>query len=138
MSRPNNRDNREGRRLNGPTTGITAVAPGRMAGVALCRAAGIPARAVYGFATSWQDTPRHAWAEVFLPRKGWVSFDPLAGDLRRAVFGRFAPRYVHLSAVRNDPRIDSFYYYSWRTRGGVATITDSFQVREVVPEALPR
>jgi len=49
--------------------------------VALCRAAGVPAREVFGLRlgkqteqdiTTWQ----HCWAEFFLPGHGWVPVDP--------------------------------------------------------------
>lgn len=54
--------------------------------IALCRAAGVPAREVLGIRmgkkttqdiTTWQ----HCWAEFFLPGTGWVSVDP--ADVRK-------------------------------------------------------
>ena len=56
--------------------------------VALCRAAGVPAREVFGLRlgktakqdiSSWQ----HCWAEVFIPGAGWISTDP--ADVRKAM-----------------------------------------------------
>lgn len=54
--------------------------------VALCRAAGVPAREIFGLrqgkepvvnVSSWQ----HCWAEFFLPGYGWVPVDP--ADVRK-------------------------------------------------------
>ncbi len=56
--------------------------------VTLARAAGLPARTVEGYAYA-EDTSRrpgseedvlHAWAQVFLPRRGWVNVDPTWGS----------------------------------------------------------
>ncbi|MBI2265257.1 MAG: transglutaminase domain-containing protein [Armatimonadetes bacterium] len=57
--------------------------------VVLCRASGIPARLVTGFAsgtfnplTSYYEVrgnDAHAWVEVFVPYHGWVTFDPSPG-----------------------------------------------------------
>lgn len=52
--------------------------------IALCRAAGIPARyagsvVIRGDDASFDDV-FHRWAEVYLPNYGWVPFDPSRGD----------------------------------------------------------
>lgn len=56
--------------------------------IALCRAAGVPAREVFGLRlgkkpeeniTTWQ----HCWAEFFQPGYGWVPVDP--ADVRKAM-----------------------------------------------------
>lgn len=56
--------------------------------VALARAAGVPAREVFGVRlgkkaeediTTWQ----HCWAEVFIPGTGWIPVDP--ADVRKAM-----------------------------------------------------
>ncbi len=52
--------------------------------IALCRAAGLPARYEAGTALRGDDASvddvHHRWAEVYLPGYGWVPFDPSAGD----------------------------------------------------------
>ena len=62
--------------------------------VALCRAAGVPAREIVGIRlgkeavtdiTSWQ----HCWAEFFLPGYGWVPVDP--ADVRKAMLVKNLP-----------------------------------------------
>jgi transglutaminase-like putative cysteine protease len=52
--------------------------------IALCRAAGIPARyagslVIRGDDASFDDV-FHRWSEVYLPGYGWVPFDPSRGD----------------------------------------------------------
>ncbi len=47
--------------------------------VAICRAAGIPARECSGFVVKGGGT-WHSWAEFYLPNLGWIPCDPQAGD----------------------------------------------------------
>ena len=54
--------------------------------VSLCRAAGVPAREVFGIRQGKQDvvnisTWQHCWAEFYLPGYGWVPVDP--ADVRK-------------------------------------------------------
>lgn len=73
-------------------TGIVTVARERRGGlegrvellVALCRLAGIPARAVSGVDLSHPDLPSHAWAEVW--RNGWLAVDPTFGDVPASAY----------------------------------------------------
>ena len=56
--------------------------------IALCRAAGIPAREIFSVRLSKNDqedvtTWQHCWAEFFLPGYGWVTVDP--ADVRKAM-----------------------------------------------------
>lgn len=54
--------------------------------IAMCRAAGLPARYVGSVAIRGDDASLdlvfHRWAEVFLPNYGWVPVDPSGGDHR--------------------------------------------------------
>lgn len=56
--------------------------------VALCRAAGIPARACGGAVIGEKD-PWHQWAEFYLPEVGWIPCDPTNGDENPEVSDRF-------------------------------------------------
>jgi len=76
--------------------------------VALCRAAGVPAREVFGVRlgkkaeediTTWQ----HCWVEFFLPGSGWVPVDP--ADVRKAILvEKLEP---------NDPKVQEYRDYFW-------------------------
>ncbi len=77
--------------------------------VALCRAAGIPARPVIGYRIpkelrQGQITRRDGWAEVHIRESGWIPVDPAAGKAaasRRAEsFGRLDPWRVVLARGR--------------------------------------
>lgn len=52
--------------------------------IAMCRAAGIPARYVGSVVVRGDDTSMddvfHRWAEIYLPNYGWVPVDPSGGD----------------------------------------------------------
>ena len=79
--------------------------------VALCRAAGVPAREIFGLRlgqkseediTSWQ----HCWAEFFLPGTGWVPADP--ADVRKAIL----VEKLEMTA----PKVKEYREYFW---GGI-------------------
>lgn len=79
--------------------------------IALCRAAGVPAREVFSVRlgkkpeediTTWQ----HCWAEFFLPGYGWVSADP--ADVRKAMLVE--------KLELNDPKTKEYREYFW---GGI-------------------
>lgn len=85
--------------------------------VALARAAGVPAREVFGIRqgkkavediTQWQ----HCWAEFYLPGHGWVPVDP--ADVRKMMLKQ------HL--VLNDAKTIRYRNYFW---GGI----DAYRVK---------
>ncbi|RII27243.1 MAG: transglutaminase [Geobacter sp.] len=88
--------------------------------VALCRAAGVPAREIFGIRlgkkemediTSWQ----HCWAEFFLPGYGWVPVDP--ADVRKAMLME--------KLGLKDPKTIEYRAYFW---GGI----DPYRVKLAV------
>jgi len=79
--------------------------------VALCRAAGVPSREIFGLRlgkkpeqdiTKWQ----HCWAEFFLPGTGWVPADP--ADVRKAMLVE--------KLELDSPRVAELRDYFW---GGI-------------------
>jgi len=85
--------------------------------IALARAAGVPAREIFGIRlgkkaeeniTTWQ----HCWVEFFLPGAGWIPVDP--ADVRKAMLTQ------NLSL--DDPKAAEYRAYFW---GGI----DPFRVK---------
>jgi transglutaminase-like putative cysteine protease len=70
--------------------------------VVLMRAAGIPARVVTGYAGGYRNpvggywlirkSDAHAWAEIWLPRRGWVRIDPTAAVAPERIYDTLADR----------------------------------------------
>ena len=74
--------------------------------IALCRAAGVPAREVFGVRLGKKaeediTTYQHCWAEFFLPGYGWVTADP--ADVRKAMLVEKL-EFIRSSAVPSEPR----------------------------------
>lgn len=79
--------------------------------VALCRAAGVPAREVFGIRLGKKPEEtitgfQHCWVEFFLPGRGWVPIDP--ADVRKAML-------VEKLELR-DPKTKEYREYFW---GGI-------------------
>ena len=84
--------------------------------IALCRAAGVPAREVFSVRLGKKaeediTTYQHCWAEFFLPGYGWVTADP--ADVRKAMLVE--------KLEQNDPKAKEYREYFW---GGI----DSYRV----------
>ena len=84
--------------------------------IALCRAAGVPAREVFSVRMGKKaeediTTYQHCWAEFFLPGYGWVTADP--ADVRKAMLVE--------KLEQNDPKAKEYREYFW---GGI----DSYRV----------
>lgn len=97
--------------------------------IALCRAAGLPARYVgavigSGEDASW-DRVFHRWAEVWLPGYGWVPVDPAGGDrktpgARAKAFGHLSDRYLITTTGGGDSEYLGWTYNShaeWTCKG---------------------
>ncbi|MFX0067656.1 MAG: transglutaminase family protein [Promethearchaeota archaeon] len=114
--------------------------------IALCRASGVPARKIIGWAfdqllyasqgssESFTDFPGHAWVEVLIPGYGWVPADPTWAN---AGFNYWAYMdTVHVVCIRGqnvtvpnkpEPLIEfSSLYYQYEYSGGSPSVTDSY------------
>jgi len=88
--------------------------------IALCRAAGVPAREIFGIRLGKKETEdittwQHCWAEFFLPGYGWVPVDP--ADVRKAMLAE--------KLELNDPKTIEHRKYFW---GGI----DPYRVKLAV------
>jgi len=98
--------------------------------IAMCRAAGLPARYVGSVVVRDGDRGRdevwHRWPEVYLPRYGWIPVDPSAegkrdttGGIARLI-GTVGNRYLITTEGGGDSEyLDTYYNFkvSWQTRG---------------------
>ncbi|WP_449447609.1 transglutaminase family protein [Thermomonas brevis] len=94
--------------------------------VVLMRAAGIPARVVTGYAGAYRNpiggywlvrkSDAHAWAEVWLPVRGWVRVDPTAAVAPERVYNTIADRQPGRIAGL-DALVPVFNAGDWLRRG---------------------
>ena len=94
--------------------------------VVLMRAAGIPARVVTGYAGAYRNpiggywlvrkSDAHAWAEVWLPVRGWVRVDPTAAVAPERVYDTIADRQPGRIAGL-DALVPMFNAGDWLRRG---------------------
>lgn len=82
--------------------------------IAIARAAGIPARALYGWGYYEEENLRgHAWLEYYLPNVGWVPADPTWAETSGNYFAKLDP--IHLTrnvrGVFSSESWENIYYY---------------------------
>ena len=87
--------------------------------IALCRAAGIPARYVGAIVVRGDDASLdevfHRWPEIWLPSYGWVPIDPQAGDKagprdRAMSIGHLSNRFLITTQGGGDSEYLGWYY----------------------------
>ena len=100
---------------------------------ALCRAKGIPARVIEGYAIdAGPDDLRlgHNWTEVYLDDFGWVPFDPIYddnnGSSAETTFENLKNIYVYTGFRRNDDVLMGYHYYAYNYYG------DAVEVKKTV------
>lgn len=112
--------------------------------IAMCRAAGLPARYAGSVVIRQKDKGIddvwHRWPEVYLPNYGWIPVDPSAegsrpypGDIARLI-GTESNRYLITTNSGGDSKYLDFYYNfntRWKTEGKCRIV--SKQYGEFVP-----
>jgi transglutaminase-like putative cysteine protease len=108
--------------------------------IALCRAAGLPARYEAGTALRGDDVSmddvHHRWAEVYLPGYGWIPVDPSGGDQgtpggRVDAIGRLSNRYfitTHNGGGSNALSWTYNYHAEYSRKGRCAVVEDEWVV----------
>jgi len=100
--------------------------------VAICRAKNIPARVAIGYTTEPALIPRHAWAEVYMRKYGWVPFDPTWADVKfksARQFHYLKSVYIYLTHIRQDPVLNGGAFASCRYWGDPPRIKDSAEFK---------
>ena len=92
--------------------------------IALCRAAGLPARYVGAYVVRGDDASFddvfHRWPEVYLPGYSWVPMDPQGGDKplprdRAMNIGNLSNRFLITTEGGGDSEYLGWYYNSYET-----------------------
>ena len=92
--------------------------------IALCRAAGLPARYVGSIVVRGDDASLddvfHRWPEVYLPNYGWIPIDPQGGDKplprdRVMNIGHLSNRFLITTQGGGDSEYIGWYYNSYET-----------------------
>src|SRR3990170_3038375 len=92
--------------------------------IALCRAAGLPARYVGSIVVRGDDASMdevyHRWPEIYLPNYGWIPIDPQGGDKplprdRAMNIGHLSNRFLITTQGGGDSEFIGWYYNSFET-----------------------
>ena len=92
--------------------------------IALCRAAGLPARYVGSIVVRGDDASMdevyHRWPEIYLPNYGWIPIDPQGGDKplprdRAMNIGHLSNRFLITTQSGGDSEFIGWYYNSFET-----------------------
>ncbi|UCE25445.1 MAG: transglutaminase [Candidatus Zixiibacteriota bacterium] len=106
--------------------------------IAMCRAAGLPARyvgsvVIRGDDASWDDV-FHRWVEIYLPGYGWIPVDPSGGDSkwpadRARSFGYLNNRYLITTSGGGGSEYLEWSYNAnerWTTKGRAKVVVENF------------
>jgi transglutaminase-like putative cysteine protease len=106
--------------------------------IAMCRAAGLPARYVGSVAIRGDDASTddvyHRWVEIYLPNFGWLPVDPSGGDSKRPAsqanaFGFLNNRYLITTAGGGGSEYLEWGYNTnalWTSSGRCKVETEAF------------
>jgi len=114
--------------------------------IALCRAAGLPARYVGAIVVRGDDASLddvfHRWPEVYLPNYGWIPIDPQGGDKplprnRAMNIGNLSNRFLITTQGGGDSEYLGWYYNhneEYRTEPQVQVNVEAFGEWEPIEE----
>ena len=97
--------------------------------IALCRAIGIPARRACGIVVGFNNSPFHAWTEIWGDKYGWMRIDPTYGKQLKykSMLDRY---YIQLSTIRNDREINNSNFWTYRFWGGQVKVTQALTLHK--------
>ena len=97
--------------------------------VSLCRANNIPARVVVGYTTEFTNTHKHSWVEVYTKNDNWIRLDPTPGN--SISFGDLKNKYIQLSEIRNDTRLNNYTFSKYKCWGDPIKIKETISIIKI-------